>query len=1089
MKHDLTLRNLFTTKSNRWRQWALLLLSLAALAVWTLTNQTMTGNAAEPEQANLLQNGSFDNGPEGLALTSLPGWAVTRGTVDVIPRTAQQAADGNQSLDLIGSPGVGTISQTFSTVSGRRYVFSGWVAHHPGVFQAGATVSVNNQTLEPLYHSGLTTAGNMGWAKFTREFVATASTTTLSLADRNLDGYEFGGLHLDGLSVVAADGGGPLPTVGAAIIIDGTDANEHGDNNGGSSNDNGWLYMQKVLENLASRVPAGTAKVVVDLGTTNSRARNAIVSAFNLSSLPGQGWTLRHEDGAPAIANWLSSLSSTNTGILYIPTYNLATGDLEAVELAAINAQARRIADFANRVSGNGGALFAMGEVESSSKPGAWVWLRELFPGITVTQIPGSGGINTAINLTTDGTQAFPGLNNTEVGAAKPWHNHFSGDLATLKVLGVAPEGTNGQSRQIILGGIGIVVPPPTPTQNRIVRLGCGSANPGGQLQVPVELVSQGDENALGFSLNFDPNILSNPQIARGNAAGSALLNINSGQVGQGRIGVALALPSGQTFSTGARQIAVVTFSVANTTAVNTSIDFGDTPIRRQVSNANAQTLTATYQGCTNITLAPTGYEADVTPRPNGKNDSSISITDWVQVGRFAAGLDTPSSGSEFQRADCAPRDQKGDGQISITDWVQAGRYAAGLDAAQTAGGPTSSFGFSVTEESFAAGFTAHARPLRIPNATLQRGQTGEIAIEIEAEGDENAIGLSVEFDPTALSFVSATAGSSLENPLLNVNSNQAANGRVGLAMALPAGKALKAGKQILVQVKFTGLTANNAASTALSFGDQPIRRQLADANANSISGSYENGTISFGNSVSSVSAASFKSEAAAESINAAFGSGLATSVVVANQLPLPTSLVGTTVKVKDSNGVERLAPLFFVAPQQVNYLTPAGTSQGVATITIASGNGAIAVGSLNVTTVAPSLFTANSNGQGVPAAVLLRIKANGQQLFEPVARYDAAQNRMVPVTIDFGPDAGAASDQLFLLLFGTGLRNRSSLSAATVVIGTQSVEVIYAGAQGEMAGLDQLNLRLSRSMAGRGLVDVKVTVDGRAANTVQAVF
>ena len=86
-------------------------------------------------------------------------------------------------------------------------------------------------------------------------------------------------------------------------------------------------------------------------------------------------------------------------------------------------------------------------------------------------------------------------------------------------------------------------------------------------------------------------------------------------------------------------------------------------------------------------------------------------------------------------------------------------------------------------------------------------------------------------------------------------------------------------------------------------------------------------------------------------------------------------------------------------------------------------------------------------------------------------------------------PDAGAASDQLFLLLFGTGLRYRSSLSTATVVIGNQPVEVIYAGAQGEMSGLDQLNLRLPRSMAGRGLVDVKVTVDGRAANTVQVAF
>ena len=45
-------------------------------------------------------------------------------------------------------------------------------------------------------------------------------------------------------------------------------------------------------------------------------------------------------------------------------------------------------------------------------------------------------------------------------------------------------------------------------------------------------------------------------------------------------------------------------------------------------------------------------------------------------VGRFVAGLESPDVGSEFQRADCAPRDTLGDGRMSIIDWAQAGRYA-----------------------------------------------------------------------------------------------------------------------------------------------------------------------------------------------------------------------------------------------------------------------------------------------------------------------------------------------------------------------------------------------------------------------------
>ena len=79
--------------------------------------------------------------------------------------------------------------------------------------------------------------------------------------------------------------------------------------------------------------------------------------------------------------------------------------------------------------------------------------------------------------------------------------------------------------------------------------------------------------------------------------------------------------------------------------------------------------------------------EADVAPRTDG--DGSLLVNDWVQVGRFVAGLDALTPGSEFQRADCAPYDDWGDGQMLVNDWVQAGRYVAGLDTGQPAAGPS----------------------------------------------------------------------------------------------------------------------------------------------------------------------------------------------------------------------------------------------------------------------------------------------------------------------------------------------------------------------------------------------------------------
>jgi len=73
----------------------------------------------------------------------------------------------------------------------------------------------------------------------------------------------------------------------------------------------------------------------------------------------------------------------------------------------------------------------------------------------------------------------------------------------------------------------------------------------------------------------------------------------------------------------------------------------------------------------------------------------------------------------------------------------------------------------------------------------------------------------------------------------------------------------------------------------------------------------------------------------------------------------------------------------------------------------------------------------------------------------------------------------------VILLLFGSGIRYRSGLTGVKAVIGGENAEVLYAGLQPESVGLDQINVRLPRSLMGRGEVNVVLTVDGRVANTV----
>ncbi len=246
--------------------------------------------------------------------------------------------------------------------------------------------------------------------------------------------------------------------------------------------------------------------------------------------------------------------------------------------------------------------------------------------------------------------------------------------------------------------------------------------------------------------------------------------------------------------------------------------------------------------------------------------------------------------------------------------------------------------------------------------------------------------------------------------------------------------------------------------------------------------GAYTLRLISPTATLASVSAASFSGvRLAPDSITAAFGSGLATQTVSANARPLPTTLGGSRVDVTDAAGQTRPAPLFFVAPQQINYLLPAGTATGVATVKVTSSDGTTTQGAVQVAAVAPGIFAANASGQGVAAAVVLRVRGN-VQTFEPVAQFDSATNRFVATPINLGPE----TDQVILLLFGTGVRNRSANGALTALIGGTSADVLGAAAQAEFDGLDQINVRLPRSLMGRGEVDVALTVDGAAANVVR---
>jgi uncharacterized protein (TIGR03437 family) len=268
----------------------------------------------------------------------------------------------------------------------------------------------------------------------------------------------------------------------------------------------------------------------------------------------------------------------------------------------------------------------------------------------------------------------------------------------------------------------------------------------------------------------------------------------------------------------------------------------------------------------------------------------------------------------------------------------------------------------------------------------------------------------------------------------------------------------------------------------SLPAGNHQLTAKATDNRGKAISSSAVSITVTNTAAGStSVSAASYQRVLLARgSIASAFGTALATGSQGASGAPLPTSLAGTTVTIKDSLGRERLAPLFYVSPTQINYQLPEEIATGTARVSITNPGLATVTEFVQVTSVAPALFSAQANGQGLAAADVTRIRGDGSRSEEKTTRFDPGQNKIVAIPIDLGPE----TDRVFLILYGTGLRARNA--RATANIGGINANVEYFGTQGGFVGLDQVNILLPRNLIGRGEVDVSINLQGQAANPLK---
>src|SRR4051794_37512921 len=100
-----------------------------------------------------------------------------------------------------------------------------------------------------------------------------------------------------------------------------------------------------------------------------------------------------------------------------------------------------------------------------------------------------------------------------------------------------------------------------------------------------------------------------------------------------------------------------------------------------------------------------------------------------------------------------------------------------------------------------------------------------------------------------------------------------------------------------------------------------------------------------------------------------------------------------------------------------------------VPTVIVVSNGNTVAQGTTVIEPVTPGLFAANANGQGVASAIAVRVKSDNSQTVESVLQQNQTTNQYdaVPLAV------GDSSDQLFLILFGTGFPVWHRLSKSLV--------------------------------------------------------
>lgn len=247
-----------------------------------------------------------------------------------------------------------------------------------------------------------------------------------------------------------------------------------------------------------------------------------------------------------------------------------------------------------------------------------------------------------------------------------------------------------------------------------------------------------------------------------------------------------------------------------------------------------------------------------------------------------------------------------------------------------------------------------------------------------------------------------------------------------------------------------------------------------------------EGGVTPPGDGISAVTnAATFLSSAIApDSLFTLFGQNLAAATEHATTIPLPELLGGAQVRIlSEVDFANRGAGLLYVSPTQINFHVPDHVPEGNARVQLFVNGQQVSDVPVQVARSSPGIFRVDvGSGRHAPAGYGTLVSGSMQL---PVPIYQCAQDQTCTLE---RLDPGGATDELFLTLFGTGLRNLSAQDIRLEVNGV-SLPVEFLGAHSYFVGLDQINVRVPASLRGAGEASLLLRMGTFAVNAGQLSF